>query len=187
MIEKNVVLDAIQSRRSIRKYRPEQIKDDELDAILEAGRFAPSACNEQPWHFTVIQNSDVLHRINSLVLRGMLRSDLEWHRKMAANSAFKVTYDAPTLIIVSGRLDATAPAVDCAAAMENMLLAARSLGIGSVWLGLVRFFFADAGEMAELGLPAGYKPLYAASFGYPAEGSFPVGPKRNPDVVNWIQ
>jgi nitroreductase len=187
MSEKNVVLEAIKSRRSIRKYRPEQIRDEELEAILEAGRYAPSACNEQPWHFTVIQNADILQKINSLVLRGMQQSDLEWHRKMAANSAFRVTYDSPTLIIVSGRVDATAPAVDCAAAMENMMLAAQSLGIGSVWLGLVRFFFADSVHVAELGIPAGYKPFYGASFGYAFAGTSAVAPKRNGDVVTLIK
>ena len=187
MSETNEVLDAIKSRRSIRKYCSQQIKDEEVEMILEAGRYAPSANNEQPWHFTVIQNPEMLQIINTVALKGMLQSDLEWHRNMAANSAFRVTYDAPTLIVVSGRIDAIAPAVDCAAAMENMLVGAQSLGVGSVWLGLVRFFFADAGELAKLGIPAGYKPFYSAAFGYPGEGTDASAPKRNGNVLNWIR
>jgi len=187
MNEKNEVLDAIKSRRSIRKYCSQQIKDEEIEMILEAGRYAPSAYNEQPWHFTVIQNPDIMQIINSVTLQGMQRPELERHRKMDENSAFRVTYDAPTLIVVSGRIDATAPAVDCAAAMENMMVAAQSLGIGSVWLGLVRFFFADADQLAKLGLPSGYKPFYGAAFGYPGEGTDASAPKRNGDVINWLK
>lgn len=51
----NKVLEVIKSRRSIRRYLPEQIKQNELDAIIEAGLYAPSAHNDQPWHFTVIR------------------------------------------------------------------------------------------------------------------------------------
>lgn len=187
MGEKNEVLDAIKSRRSIRKYCAQQIKDEEVEMILEAGRYAPSACNEQPWHFTVIQNPDMMQIINSVTLKGMQRSELERHRKMAENSAFRVTYDAPTLIVVSGRIDATAPAVDCAAAMENMLLAARSLGIGSVWLGLMRLFYAQKEEVAKFRIPSGYAPLYAAVFGYPADDREPTAPKRTLDTVDYIR
>ena len=64
-----------------------------------------------------------------------------WVQKMGSNPNFQVTYNAPTLIIVSGRKDAMAWSADCAAAIQNMLIVAESLNIGSVWLGLVRFFF----------------------------------------------
>lgn len=186
-MDMNEVLETIKNRRSIRKYKPEQIKDDELKMILEAGMYAPTAHNEQPWHFTVVQNSDVLRHINTVVQADMAKSDVEWIRNMGSNPAFSVTYQAPTLIVVSGRADALAMQADCAASIENMLIAAESLGIGSVWLGLTRYLFARGDEVAKLGLPVGYKPYYSVALGYAAIERRPIAPKRNKDVVNYIR
>ncbi|WP_347460467.1 nitroreductase family protein [Clostridium sp. DMHC 10] len=62
----NEIIKAILSRRSIRKFKSEQISDDELNSILEAGKFAPSAMNQQSWHFTVIQNKEIIAKVNEL-------------------------------------------------------------------------------------------------------------------------
>lgn len=183
----NDVLNVIKNRRSIRKYKKDQIRQEDLDLIIEAGSYAPTACNEQPWHFTIIQSSDLLAHINDLTQKSMAASDVAWHREMGTNPAFQVTYGAPTFVVVSGRADATAPRVDCAAALENMLLAASSLGIGSVWLGLSRFFLGRKEETLKLGIPEGYEPYYGAVFGYAAEEKPPVAPKRNADIVNYIR
>ncbi len=182
----NEVLNTIQNRRSIRKYKTEQISSESLELILEAGAYAPSGGNEQPWHFTVIQNRSLLSRINDRVREGMKESDDEWVRKMGNNPSFMVTYDAPTLILVSGRKDAMSWKADCAAAIQNMLLAAESLGIGSVWLGLVRYFYQDR-EMETLGIPDGYQPYYGVALGYKAEEQQPAAPERAANTVNYIR
>jgi nitroreductase len=183
----NDILKTIKSRRSIRKYMKEQISQEELDAILEAGIYAPTAHNDQPWHFTVVQNQELLHDINEKVRKEMAASDNEWVKKTGSNPAFQVTYDAPTLIVVSGRKDAIAWQVDCAAAIQNMLIAAESLNIGSVWLGLLRFYFQKEAEVCRLGIPENYQPYYGVAFGYKANGNEQVAPKRNTDVVNYIR
>lgn len=59
----NETLINIRNRRSARKFKNEQIKDEELNAILEAGQYAPSAMNQQSWHFTVIQNNELLKKL----------------------------------------------------------------------------------------------------------------------------
>ena len=181
------ILDIIKSRRSVRKYSPDQINQLELDKILEAGVFAPSAHNQQPWHFTVIQNPELLESINLIVREAMAKSDVEWVRKTGSNPGFKVTYDAPTLVIVSGRKDGIASITDCSAAIQNMLIAAESMGIGSVWLGLMRFLFDKPEEVAKLHIPDNYQPFYGVSFGYRVEGHVQPVPKRNFNVVNYIR
>jgi len=183
----NEVLNAIKSRRSVRKYKEEQISQADLDSILEAGIYAPTAHNEQPWHFTVIQNKEVLDSINQTVKEEMMGSDNEWVRKMSSVDGFKVTYNAPTLIIVSGRKDAMAWNADCAAAIQNMLIAAESLKIGSVWLGLLRFLFQKEDEVSKLGIPEGYQPYYAVALGFSANEKALPAPKRNVEVVNYIK
>lgn len=181
------VLEVIKSRRSVRKYEPEQISQDKLGKIIEAGTYAPSAHNQQPWYFTVIQNQELLSRINTYVRGQMAESDNEWIRRMGLKPDFRVTYDAPTLIIVSARQDAMAWRVDCAAAIQNMLIAAESLGVGSVWLGLMRFYFENNEETAKLNIPEGYKPYYGVSFGYKEAGWVQTPPKRNLNIVSYIK
>jgi nitroreductase len=183
----NEVLNVIKKRRSVRTYTKQQLSQEDLDLIIEAGIYAPTANNEQPWHFTVVQDPEMLARINAECSRAMALSDNEWMRKMGANPAFRVTYNAPTLIIVSGKKDATAFQADCSTAIQNMILAGSSLGIGSVWLGLVNFFFGSENAARDLGIPDGYKPFYGVAFGYNASDKEAAGPKRNTDVVNFIR
>jgi len=182
----NEVLNVIKSRRSVRSYKQEQISQESLDAIIEAGIYAPTAHNDQPWHFTVIQNQEMLQHINEIAKEEMKKSDIEWIQKTGSNPDLTLTYHAPTLIIVSGRKDAIAWTADCAAAIQNMLIAAESLNIGSVWLGLLRYFFMKEEEVQKLGIPEGYEPYYGVVFGY-KEKEHAVAPKRNMDVVNYIR
>lgn len=106
---------------------------------------------------------------------------------MGLNDKVNILYNAPTLIIVSGKKDAVAPKVDCSASIENMLTAAESLNIGSVWLGLVTFFFQLEDEVKKLGIPEGYEPYYGVALGYKANEKNPTAPKRNLDVINYIK
>lgn len=181
----NEVLSAILNRRSIRAYESRQIDESALEAILEAGLYAPTAHNQQPWHFTVVQNRELLDLINRETSAEMAKSDNEWVRKTGADPNFQVTYNAPTVIFVSGRKDAIAYPVDCSAAMQNMLLAAHSLGIGSVWLGLLRFWLVKPEAAELLRIPEGYEPFYGAAFGYPA-GKLPPAPEREKNVISRI-
>ncbi len=183
----NEVLKVIKCRRSVREYNNEQqIDEASLQAIIEAGIYAPTACNEQPWHFTVVQNRELLDEINVESKAFMASSGEEWMRNMAANPEFAVTYQAPTVIVVSGRRESTAWQVDCAAAVQNMLLAAESLGIGSVWLGLSRAALSDKHIIERLSIPEGYEPFYSVAFGYP-KGQHPQAPRRNTNVFNYVR
>ncbi|HVI39138.1 MAG TPA: nitroreductase family protein, partial [Anaerovoracaceae bacterium] len=148
---------------------------------------APSASNGQPWHFTVIQNQELLRHINDTVREQLAKSDVEWMRNSGLNPDFQATYNAPTLIIVSGRKTGMAWQADCAFAMENMMLAAESLGIGSVCLGMVKFIFDQNNVMEKLQMPEGYEPFYGIVFGYKPDDKTIEAPKRNMDVVNYIR
>lgn len=102
-------------------------------------------------------------------------------------SDVNIFYNAPTVIIVSGKKDVSSSLVDCSAAIQNMLIAAQSLGLGTVWVGFVRFFFALGAEVEKLELPDGYEPFYAVAVGY-KENDSDLGPtKRNKEVVTYIR
>ena len=184
----NQVIETIRNRRSIRKYLPEQISREKLDAILDAAIWAPSGHNDQPWRFLVIQDAATLDAINEETKKNMKESSIEWVRDMGNNEKFHVFYHAPTVIVVSGKEDADSilkPIVDCSAAIQNMLLAATSLGIGSCWIGLTAFFFADRENVRTLGIPEGCVPYYSVTLGYTDPTFTPRPPKRIEDSVSW--
>lgn len=184
--EMNAVIENIKKRRSIRRYLPEQIKETELNEIIEAGTYAPSAHNEQSWHFTVVQNKELIDFISVKTKESMAESEVEWIVKMSKNEKLHIFYNAPTVIIVSGKEEAFSSIVDCSAATQNMILAAESLDIGSCWNGLIKYFFKYKDEMSKLNIPEGYTPFYAVSFGYKqVSPTRPIERKKN--VVNYIK
>jgi nitroreductase len=185
-IHLNEVINAIKGRRSIRAYSDKQLSPEETALIVEAGSFAPSAHNEQPWHFTVVQNKELLDDINRKANEIMAGSDNEWLKSMGANPSFRASYDAPTVIFVSGLDGAISAQTDCAAAIQNMMLAAYSLGIGSVWVGLLWPYLHSDEARATLKIPDGYTPQHAIAFGYAAGPKLPA-PPRKPDVADYIR
>jgi nitroreductase len=105
-------------------------------------------------------------------------------KNLGSDPAYDVTYKAPVLIIISSGKDSVSGEVDCAAAMEHMMLAAESMGIASCWMGFVGFIFKDNDMMRRLGVPEGFKPQQAAVFGYRA-GEKADAPERSLDAVTF--
>ena len=178
----NETIKTIMERRSIRAYKPEQIKEEELNIILEAAKFAPSAINEQPWHLTVVQKKEALDRINNACKEMFIKSDNKIFADRAKDESFSVFYNAPTFIIVSGTEKAVAPQIDCALALENMFLAAASMNIGSCWIHAVHSLFnAEEGAAlrSEFKIPENHVVYCAGAFGYKAMEASPAPRKEN--------
>lgn len=116
------VLQNIRTRRSVRKYRNEQISREQLDDILTAGLYAPSAGNTQNWQLTVVQGEEKLELLRAAIAGALGRPD------------YSRFYNAPTLIMVSTPGDYDLGSFDSAVVLENIFLEANSLGIGSVWI-----------------------------------------------------
>ncbi len=162
----NEVIEALLKRRSIRSYKPEQITDDELRTVLEAGTWAPTGMGRQdPW-IVAVQNPELLKKISRM-------NAAVWGRDIDP------FYGAPTYVLVFG----SDPAVwansvpDGSLVLGNMMNAAYAIGLGSCWINREREMFAtDEGKalMQELGLPEGLIGIGALALGYPA------GPARDP-------
>ncbi|HMM19864.1 MAG TPA: nitroreductase family protein [Selenomonadales bacterium] len=185
----NETLKIIKQRRSIRSFTEEQIKEEELQAVLEAGLYAPSAGNQQAWHFTVIQSKELLDRLNFAAKEAAKQLDNEHVRKMANNEKFNIFYGAPTLVLVSGLEQAMLIEADCAAATQNLLLAAESIGLGACWINFVLFAFHSPDGSAfrkELEIPEGYKPYSSAALGY-KKAAAGRAPDRKPNAVTYIR
>lgn len=148
-------LEALYTRRSIRKYTDEPISDEDLESILKAAMLAPSARNERPWHFVVIRD----------------RSRCDMMSKGAPYWGMAAT--AQALVIVCG--DTTQGkgdafwVQDCAAALENLLVAARAKNIGTVWCGVHPIADREAFVSKALNLPPHIVPLGLVCLGHPAQ------------------
>ncbi|HHY75907.1 MAG TPA: nitroreductase family protein [Firmicutes bacterium] len=184
----NETLEVIKRRRSIRKYKPEQIPDADLQAIMEAAIWAPSAINQQRWHFTVIQNKDLLNEITELA-REVMKSGPEFFAKRAQDPNFSPFFHAPTVIVISGDAGARFIQLDCALAAQNILIAAESLGIGSCIMTSPEFFFStEKGQalLKRLGVPEGYKHICTVTLGY-MEGERPEPKPRRENTVTYLR
>jgi len=184
----NDTLRTIKQRRSIRSYKPEQIKEEELQAVVEAGLYAPNA-GDQAWHFTVIQDRGLLDRLNLAAKEVARQIPVEHMQALGSMDKFDCLHGAPTLIIVSGDEQTPEPEADCAAATQNMLLAAESMGLGSCWIFFVLLAFGapqGAELRKELGIPEGYKPYCSAVFGHRKSATVHI-PDRKPNLITYIR
>ncbi|MGE5531254.1 MAG: nitroreductase family protein [Bacteroidota bacterium] len=151
-------LDLARSRRSVRQYQPTPIPDDLLQQVLEAGRWAPSAVNSQPWEFIVITDPQVKQAVYDLA--GVL--GLKWKQLLSA----------PVVIVICARKLTGYSRDDCIFAAENMLLCAADLGLGTCWVG----GFSEDKLKRLLSIPQGYILPGMLTIGYPA--SEPSAPAR---------
>ena len=155
----NEVIKALATRRSIRSYKPEQITDEELKTVLEAGTWAPTAKGLQdPW-IVAVQNPGLLKRISRMNAAVWGREDID------------PFYGAPTFVLVFGTADWVNAVPDGSLVLGNMMNAAHAIGLGSCWINREREMFAtEEGKalMKELGLPDGLIGIGALALGYPA-------------------
>jgi nitroreductase len=143
------VLDVILGRRSIRRYEDKELPKDVLDKIIEAVRQSPSAANRQPYRFVIVTDPEIKKTISGLVAR-FLKS-------------------APVVIVgcanPKAMLTGKWATVDTTIALENMVLAAWSLGVGSCWVGS----FNEQKVKDSLKIPQDWKVVALVSLGYPDE------------------
>lgn len=185
----NETLQVIGGRRSIRAYSPEQIPGADLQKIMEAALLAPSAMNQQKWHFTVVQNKAMLDKMVGTIKENIMNSGHEFLMQRAGVPGYHTFYNAPTVILISAEENADWVQIDCGLAAQNITLAAESLNIGSCVIGSSRLLFASEKSQdfkRELGIPEGYGHICSVALGYRA-GESPGAPPRNKDVINYIK
>lgn len=184
------MLEIIKRRRTTRSFKEDQIKEEELVVILEAGLWAPSGHNMQPWKFIVIQNKEVIASLNSDTKELMKNSSVEVFKKMANNENFDIFYSAPTVILALYDEKAMTPVQDISAATQNMLLMAESLDVGACWNGIIKLGFSNEEfnkkYTEKLNIPEGYVVNHAIVLGY-AKAKALRGPERKTDNVTYIR
>ncbi len=187
----NSVINNILTRRSVRRYKQEQISDENLNLILECGKFAPSGMNAQAWHFTVIQNKDKLNQLNSEIIETLSNSPIEQLKKMGTNKNHNFFYHAPTLIIASCDLSKAVSAdEDTSVAIENMMLAAHSLNISSCWIHIFKML-RDSENLknilTEFGVPKNNTVFGSVILGFFDGEELPKAAPRKENTITIIK
>ena len=148
-----MLLDVIKERRSIRKYTDQRVSEDQIKEILTAAFWAPTAVNRQEWRFAVVEDRDTLKKL----------AEINPNAGMTAEAAFCV------IVGYQEGVNDRFAQVDCGAAIQNMLLQAKSMGIGSVWCALMPGSENGIRTAELLGMPADFRTVATVQFGYPAE------------------
>ena len=174
-------LEAIYTRRSTRNYKPNAVEKEKLTKILEAARQAPSGGNSQSNHFLVIQNREVLDKLIALTEAGFRKMEADETTYPSLRHAIEASkkggyvfcYNAPLLIAVANRKDYGNNIADCACALENMMVAANALDLGSCYINQLRWLNEDEAlvdYLRSLGMKENERVYGAVIIGYPAGG-----------------
>ena len=172
--QQSEVMKNLLERRSIRAYTEQVPTRQQLEQIVLAGQFAPSGKNLQEWHFVVIEKPEVMQRLQELLAEGLERPNYN-------------LYGAPVIILCANKKGARNAMADCSAALQNMMLAAHDMGLGTCWINQFRDVWENEkinAFLTEIGLPEGYQVQCSTIVGYPAHS--PAAPARKQGTVTYV-
>jgi nitroreductase len=180
--------EAIYSRRAAREFTPKAVDEEVLRQLVDAATQAPSAVNQQPWLFTVVQDKALLARISREAKAHMLTTSMaalasHHFQSILENPEFDIFYHAPVLIVISA---AEGPWIveDCALAAENLMLTACAAGLGTCWIGFAQGWLETPEGKSSLKLSSTTVPVAPIIVGHPKAAAAPV-PRKAPKI-DWI-
>jgi nitroreductase len=186
----NTVINTIVNRRSVRFYKDTQIPRDEMEAIIRAGNYAPTGAGTQMWRFVIIEREKFREKLAKLAFpryKKWMENAPEGFKairdKIDSEVQDPVYYSAPAIVFVIG--SGMTSDFDCPMVCENMMIAAKSLGIGSCWVYFGQLVLDDPEVREELGMQEGEKVYGPILLGYPEENLPERAPKKEP-LVKWI-
>ena len=184
--DKNEVIETILTRRSIRAYKDQAVPKELLDQVLECGVYAANAVNAQQWEVRVVMSEEWINSATAAAKEAAKGTPTE---AQFNDPSFKNLFrNAPAVIFIGHKPGAYTP-VDCGLMAGNIMLAAKSLGLGTVCMASpVRTFLlteAGASHLTSLGFSEGYEPLICIGIGYPDEE--PAAKPRNMEVIKYVE
>ena len=174
----NPVIENIMSRRSIRQYKPEPVKRETMDVILNCGINAPNGMNRQSWEVRVIDKPEKVAELKAAMVKA--------HPQMKPEMVEGCFRNAPTLVFVGTDGSYDFATIDCGLLTETIVLSAWSLGVGSVCLGSpIRFIMESPEALEMLQFSEGFKPVICIGLGYPDEA--PEAKPRDISKVKYVE
>ena len=181
-------LDAcIKSRRSVRCYTNEPVSKAQIEKIVEAGVWAPTAMAREPWRFIIIEDAKLINYIadETKVAVQQMMPDLA---ERFTTEEDIICYNAPVLILICAEKDprwSSMNLIDSILAAQNMFLKAYELGLGTCYMGFVSFLNNKPDILRKIGVPENYELKVPLILGHP-ETKQGVGKRKKPVFVKWI-
>ncbi len=181
----NQTLQLIASRRSHRSYLPQQITQEQLEALKTAALQSPSAMDRQPWHFSFVQDRALLDHVTQAARKRAEQLAEQDRSPRFLSPDFDLFYHAPTVVFLSTQGGGSA--IDCGIAAHSLALAAESLGLGSVIVGLARLAFESEDQVElekALNFPEGNRFVISIAIGMPDDDKAPH--ELHPEKISQI-
>ena len=183
------LLTAIRKRRAVRDYTQEPVSASALRELIAAASWAPSAMNDQPWHFTVVTDPALLDEISARSKKWMLKGVAAMPRPghfqdLLADPQFHLFYHAPVLLVISAPGAGQWSSEDCALAAQNLMLAALEKNLGTCWIGFAQGWLNTEEGHDLLGLPRSSRVIAPIIVGHPK--TMPPDVSRKPPLITWI-
>ena len=182
---KNPVIENIMARRSVRAYKEQAVPRELMEQVVECGINAPNAMNAQQWEVRVVESKAWIDKATEAYKQSVKGTPAE---KMVTEPSFKNMFRNAPAVIFIGHKPSKYTAVDCGLMAENMMLAAQSLGLGTVCMASPVMFLTQptgAEFLSSLSFSEGYEPLICIGIGYADEA--PAAKPRNKDVIKYIE
>ncbi len=182
--------EAIYTRRSIRAFESKPVDRDSIHDLIDAAIQAPTAMSFEPWTFAVIQDPATLADLNGQTKAFLLGicdtvPAFARFRQNFADPAYNVLYGAPALVMICAKPGASPSAeTDCTLAAENLMLAARGLGLGTCWMGFVSQYLGTPAGAARFGIPQDLKLVASIAIGHPAL-AFTKMDRKPAEILFW--
>jgi nitroreductase len=188
-----ILLQALQSRHSVRAYVPNLLDAATVQALLDSAVLAPTAMHEEPWAFVVVQNKQLLKQLSDQA-KPLFVEEVRHRNAQGASHSFEhfirpdfdVFHGAGTLVIICAKPVSHFVTADCWMAAENLMLTASAMGLGTCVIGSAVAALNVRKVKVELGIPEEYNVIAPIVVGLPA-GDTPPSPHKAPVVLAWKQ
>lgn len=181
----NQTIESIISRRSVKKYTDQQVPHELIEQVVKAGTYAPSGMNMQSAKIIAVTNKEMRDRLSHINL------EIVKGRNLTTSSGHSDPfYGAPVVLVVLARKDVGTNIYDGSLVMENLMIAANSLGLGSCWIHRAKETFeTEEGKqiLSELGIPDEYVGIGNCILGYAAPDALKPQAPRKDDFVVWVK
>jgi nitroreductase len=178
---------SIKGRRSVRAYKDKPVSKEQIEAVLEAGVWAPTGMDRQPWRFIIIQNKQLIKYVSDET-KLLVQQAMPPLAKKFQTEADVICYEAPVLLLICAEKDAQFNRInllDGVLAAQNIFLKAYELGLGTCYMGFVQLINGKPDILKKIGVPEDCEILVPLIIGHP-KTKIGAGKRNKPNVLKWI-
>jgi nitroreductase len=179
---------AIKGRRSVRAYTDEPVSKEHLDAVLEAGVWAPTGMGRQPWRFVVVEDKNLLKLVSDET-KELIKKNMPPLAVQFSTDKDIICYNAPMLVLICTEKDpqwSNVNLLDSVLAAQNMFLKAYELGLGTCYMGFVQFLNSKPDVLRKLGVPENFEMTVPLIVGHP-KAPQGQGKREKPNIAKWVK